>query len=429
MALRIVASLEPLVAQFEKKGFTLLKHQKKAVRWMNSKEHSRKSVQGGILADEMGVGKTIETIGLIMFNPVKFTLIIVPASLIIQWKSEIEKFTNGITVHLHKLDQTNINPSLNIVITSFVKSTREHITTHKWGRIVIDEAHIIRNPKGKLFKQICKLDATYKWCLTGTPIQNYISDIKALLLFIGIKGGDLTKNIKYFLLRRTKEEVQIKLGGLTCFEHTTDFKTKNERDFYETVSENSHKSVNLSCLEILLRERQAAILPQMVVDGYNKKEKEDQKTPKWEYHNTKITEIVTKLEENPTEKPVVFCYFRKEMQFLESQLNEHDITFRTINGGVCMEDRKSIIDSSSDYRVLIIQIMAGSTGLNLQSFNSVYFSGPHWNPTHEQQAIARVYRMGQLQPVTVRRFILKNTIEELIIHIQQNKLEMIQKYL
>ena len=73
--------------------------------------------------------------------------------------------------------------------------------------------------------------------------------------------------------------------------------------------------------------------------------------------------------------------------------------------------------------------MAGSTGLNLQKFNAVYFSGPHWNPTHEQQAIARVYRMGQKKDVVVRRFILKNTIEEMILNIQNNKLDMIKDLL
>ena len=426
MSLRIVPSLDALRTTFEEKGFSLLKHQEKAVRWMSSRELAEKKHKGGILADEMGVGKTIETIGLMIHKKVSYTLVIVPASLIIQWKSELEKFTSGVNIHIHKLDETRVS-GINILVTSYVKSTHTHISEMVWGRIVIDEAHIIRNPKGKLFRKICALKSERRWCLTGTPIQNYSSDIKTLLFFVGVKKGDLKHNIQKYLLRRTKEEVNITLSGIRSHEHILEFKSLCEKDFYRKVSENTYNSVSLSILEILLRRRQAAILPQLVVDGYNKKQKV--KTSRWEYNNTKLTEIVDTLGKNPDEKPVVFCYFRKEIEYLETKLEEKNIEFRTIHGGVVMDERKELIDDADNYRVIIIQIMAGSTGLNLQAFNSVYFSGPHWNPTHEQQAIARVHRMGQKQAVTVRRFILKNTVEELILHIQKNKLEMIQKYL
>ena len=139
--------------------------------------------------------------------------------------------------------------------------------------------------------------------------------------------------------------------------------------------------------------------------------------------------IVRTLIEKPEEKPVVFCYFNREIEYLSEKLDENNIPFRVIRGSVGMDERQKLISDADIYRVLVVQIMAGSMGLNLQKFNSVYFSGPHWNPTHEQQAIARVYRMGQKQPVTVRRFILKNTIEELIIQIQSNKLDMIKELL
>tara|TARA_B110001450_G_scaffold223586_1_gene220798 strand:+ start:70 stop:1350 length:1281 start_codon:yes stop_codon:yes gene_type:complete len=426
MSLRIVPSLDALRTTFEEKGFSLLKHQEKAVRWMSSRELAEKKHKGGILADEMGVGKTIETIGLMIHKKVSHTLVIVPASLIIQWKSELEKFTRGVNIHIHKLDETRVS-GINILVTSYVKSTHTHISEMVWGRIVIDEAHIIRNPKGKLFRKICALKSERRWCLTGTPIQNYSSDIKTLLFFVGVKKGDLKQNIHKYLLRRTKEEVNITLSGIRSHEHILEFKSLYEKDFYRKVSENTYNSVSLSILEILLRRRQAAILPQLVVDGYNKKQKV--KTSRWEYNNTKLTEIVDTLGKNPDEKPVVFCYFRKEIEYLETKFEEKNIEFRTIHGGVAMDERKELIDDADNYRVIIIQIMAGSTGLNLQAFNSVYFSGPHWNPTHEQQAIARVHRMGQTQSVTVRRFILKNTVEELILHIQKNKLEMIKDYL
>ena len=425
MSLRIIPSLDGVRQALDSKGYKLLKHQEKAVKWMYTREMPTNKNRGGILADEMGVGKTIETIGLMIMRPVRYTLVIVPASLISQWGKELEKFTQGITISKHTLPDKPTNQ--NIVITSFMKSTYDNLSGFKWDRVIIDEAHIIRNPKGKIFKKICSIKSDTKWCLTGTPIQNYISDIKTLLQFVGVKkNSDLKQSIKKYLFRRTKEEVNIKLGGYEEKKHLLDFQSLYEKDMYRKVADNCYESINVSILEILLRMRQAAILPQLIVDGYNKKKK---KTSKWKYSNTKIKAIVETLEKNPEEKPVIFCYFKREMEFLETKLEDKGIEYRTINGSVSMEDRQEIITSSDDFRVLIVQIMAGSTGLNLQKFNSVYFSGPHWNPTHEQQAIARVYRLGQDKKVTVRKFILRNTIEEMILDIQNRKIEMINEHL
>lgn len=426
MPLRLVPSFETLSQSiFVKPGFSLLGHQKKAVKWMFNRENKNKQKKGGILADEMGVGKTIETIGLIVIRPVRNTLIIVPSSLISQWASEIEKFTDNINVSLYKPNRTECE--INIVITSFVKSTYPCITDIHWDRIVIDEAHILRNPKGKTYKKICCIPGTVRWCLTGTPIQNYISDIKSLFRFIGItKIDDIKQTIDRYLFRRTKKEVNITLSGIEEHEHIFEFKSLYEKEMYKKLDNNIYESLDVSFLERLLRLRQSTILPQLVIDGYNKK-KIKNKTSGWKYNNTKISEIVKTLETNPDEKPVVFCYFRKEIMFLQDKLSEKNIDHHTIDGRVSMGERSEIINNSESFRVLIVQIMAGSVGLNLQKFNSVYFSGPHWNPTHEQQAIARVYRIGQHKKVTVRRFIIKNTIEEKIQQIQKNKLAMINE--
>ena len=424
MPLKIVESFDALNAKFAKNGYSLMAHQANAVRWMARRED--KTIKGGILADEMGVGKTIETIGLIVQRPVLYTLIIVPASLINQWKQELGKFVSGLNISIHNFNGKT--KPINIVITSFVKSSRTHIQEFRWDRIIIDEAHIIRNPKGKIYKSICKLKSDKKWCLTGTPIQNYLSDIKSLFKFIGVVNTqDTKKTIKKYLFRRTKEEVNIKLGGYEHHDHIIEFESLYEKQLYQKVQDNIYESVDLSHLEIILRMRQASILPQLVIDGYSKKKK--LKEIKWKYKNTKLSSIVKTLVDNPDEKPVVFCYFRKEIEFLEEKLEEKSITYNVIQGSVDMDERQEIIASSDDFRVLIVQIMAGSTGLNLQKFNSVYFTGPHWNPTHEQQAIARVYRMGQKKKVKVRRFILKNTIEEWILRIQGNKIDMINDML
>ena len=339
MPLKIVQSLDPVRSSFKSKGYSLLPHQEKAVRWMSNREE--KKIKGGILADEMGVGKTIETIGLMMFKPVSHTLIIVPASLILQWKKEIDKFSSGFNVSIHGFNKKTADT--NIVITSFVKSTYEHLADFRWDRVIIDEAHIIRNPKGKIYKKICKLNSKIKWCLTGTPIQNYLSDIHSLFTFIGIKKKkDVKSTINKYLFRRTKEDVNIKLGGYQHFDHMIEFDTLYEKQLYRKVRDNIYDKINIRYLEMLLRLRQAAILPQLVLDGYDKKKKKRQNI-QWKYKNSKISKIIEMLEDKPDEKPVVFCYFKREIQYLAEQMETKGISYNIIQGSVELDERQRII--------------------------------------------------------------------------------------
>jgi DNA repair protein RAD5 len=135
--------------------------------------------------------------------------------------------------------------------------------------------------------------------------------------------------------------------------------------------------------------------------------------------------IDTIISSKDTEKPIIFAQFKKEIQYLKKKLTLSGVDTRIIDGSVPIEERKKIIDDHENYHALIIQIQAGSTGLNLQMFDTVYFTSPHWNPTHEQQAIARVHRIGQNKNVTVKRFVIKNTIESAMLKIQEKKLKMI----
>ena len=423
--------------ELSKSETRLMPHQVDAVKWMLKRESSRKSngdpksgPLGGILADDMGLGKTLQTICLLLGGRHKKSLIIVPANLIAQWKSEINRFAPDIKV----VDTVDEHTDDSVLILSYIKAIRSsYIREYDWTRIILDEAHYIRNAKGTVHKGMLELKSQKRWCLTGTPIQNYKSDICSLLAFLGIrkkKYTHLDKYIEKYLLRRTKKALNIQMPSLT--EHVDKVTLSNqEKQLYEKVKNDSFVFTGVHHLELLLRRRQAALLPQMVVEGYqNKKTKtHTQKIPDWKHSNTKLDKIVQTIVDNPSEKPIVFCYFTKEIQYLQHRFTEQQIAYKVINGSVNMADRQSIIKSADKYRVLICQMMAGSTGLNMEQFNSVYFSGPHWNPTHEQQAIARVYRIGQSQPVSVRRFIMKDTIEELIVHIQERKNKLIKEHL
>ena len=414
--------------ELSKTNHSLLPHQIDALKWMVSREStSSNSPHGGILADDMGLGKTLETISLILSSKITNTLIIVPANLVDQWISEFTKFAPHISV-TNKIED---HQEGTILIVSYIKAIRSvYIKETIWERIVLDEAHFIRNPKGTVHKNIVALKGRCRWCLSGTPIQNYMKDIHSLLSFVGfrnIKSEVMAPLLKKYMLRRTKEGLKFDLPAIKMETTTVEYRTPEEKQFYEKVRENTFMMQDVNHLEILLRLRQASLLPQMVHDGYQRKIK-DGKTFKWKYSNSKLDEIVSTLKLNPEERPIVFCYFTQEIEYLAAQLKENEIKFEIINGSVSMSDRPEIIARASTFRVMIVQMMAGSTGLNLQAFNSVYFSGPHWNPTHEQQAIARVYRYGQTQEVMVRRFIMKGTIEELIVRIQERKSEMISEF-
>ena len=433
MCSKVSLCLAKVKHELSKTGFTLLPHQVDAIKWMIKREmltksngEARKGPYGGILADDMGLGKTLETIGLLLGKGHSKTLIIVPANLISQWKGEFNKFAPHITI----VEDIKQHTDDTVIIMSYIKAIRsQYVRDYDWNRIILDEAHYIRNPKGTVHKDILKLTATSRWCLTGTPIQNYLSDVCSLLAFIGIrkkKSDDLEKYLTKYMLRRTKEGLKFEMPPITYTVEKVEHTTEEEKQFYEKVKANSYICYDVHHLEVLLRLRQAALLPQMVADGYIKKTKGKQLVI-WRHSNSKLDALVKTLEEHPEEKPIVFCYFTKEIEYLKRAMSQKKIQHRVINGSVPMETRQKIIAESDDFRVLIVQMMAGSTGLNLQKFNAVYFSGPHWNPTHEQQAVARAYRIGQKNSVVVRKFILKNTIEEIITDIQERKQKMIDE--
>ena len=394
--------------ELNKHGIILKPHQRYATEWMVNKELYKKPY-GGLITDEMGLGKTIEVISLLLGRPMDKTLIIVPASLIVQWKSEFAKFAPQLDISSNR-SQSVTCP---IFITSYGKAfTNGKLYDMQWDRIILDEAHYIRNEKCKTYKGLNELRATHKWCLTGTPVQNSFSDIASLLALIGF---DFNKNVRIIVprvathvLRRSKTEVDIVLPRIT--DKVIDIPIDGEEKRYERV--NVYHPLHLVRL---LRNRQFAIMPKMATK--NMKGEHNHKNPKL---NALIASLV---ESKSIEKPIVFCHFREEMAYLETSLTEKGILCGVIHGGIAMNTRRPLIDRHETYHVLLIQLQAGSVGLNLQMFDTVYFTGPHWNPTHEQQAIARVHRIGQTKPVTVKKFIMDKTIEKRILEVQTSKIK------
>jgi SNF2 family DNA or RNA helicase len=420
----------------------LYEYQKKALLWMLERESSTEA-PGGFLCLDMGMGKTILTIATICLHDMKHTLIVVPKNILPQWVAEFEKFSN-ITPFVFSANDSStgkitheVLSAHRVVITpistfsSMKKDDESELLSFDFDRIVIDEAHLIRNNKTKSYKLIKKIQSNIKWCLTGTPINKSQNDFKTLLEFMSIFNVTLSHAAKKFIYRVVKEDVDsVKIPELTIEDLRSDFETEDEQDIYNELVENGKLLLKaytaygggegrMRILEQLLRLRQAvtnaAMLPGGVVETT------------FDGQSTKLNMLRRDITAAPMEKTIVFVHWIKEIESVREMLKELGHESVVISGKVKMEDRAEAIERfSNDASVnfFIIQIEAGGVGLNLQAASRVYINSLAWNSTSELQAIARSHRIGQKKAVTVKRLVINNTIDDHIISVQQKKLSI-----
>jgi len=445
------------------KGFQLRPgYQEEGVDWMlgkewiwnQHKEQPRASdVYGGILADEMGLGKTIQTISVMETNRMFNTLLVVPASLINQWVTEIKKFSSNLDVyvcsHGNYLGMMEIYSRPGVVIVTSYQTLVNHsqfFSSFLWFRIILDEAHYIRNLTTKAAGTLMNLKAINKWCLTGTPMQNHVNDLYTLLDFIGIttraKRGvtKLDDILKRHMLLRTKKDVGVEIPEKKIvirkvkpskFELEIQKAVANVLDFDPGEFDERFDecgeiiSMDFQCeLERLLRMRQVSVGIQIFMESFVR-----EGIPGFDLvKNTRLDEIV-QLAEN-LDNAIIFCDFHSEMRFIEKKLSKTtNKKIGILHGGIPTSKRAELLENQTDYDILIVQIYAGGTGLNLQSFNNVIINVPHYNPFIEEQAIGRVHRDGQTRDVTIYRFIDETGIDARIRHIQDFKIKMFEDFI
>ena len=419
-----------------KNGNKLHDYQLDGLKWLINRENQKHKITGGLLCDEMGLGKTIQFIALLLARGVGKTLLVLPASLMLQWKQQLEKFAPDITIFNYHGENRSLKyvPKECVVITTYtlVHNDKKEFGEHIWTRVILDECHNIRNPKAKITRACKGLRANTKWGITGTPIQNYVSDIVSVLEYVGLTReeirADLPKAIENYTLRRTKREVEIpetipeKSMKRVILPHAS----KKEAAFYRQVE----ASELFNPLEKSLRLRQASIAPQMVNDGIGKKTM--RRTKKWKHSNTKLDSVVSKslkrLEEQPESKIIVFTTFKYEVEYLESKFAKTSYKYNSLHGGVPKDMRNEIINDDEN-QILMVQIVCGGTGLNLQAYNVIYFTSPPWNPSLEDQAIARCHRIGQVKQVDIYKIYMKKSIEEHIGAVQEVKRTLIKRFI
>ncbi|MDR3219071.1 MAG: DEAD/DEAH box helicase [Dysgonamonadaceae bacterium] len=436
--------LDVLLRPYQKEGFYWLKH----LRKMNF---------GGCLADDMGLGKTIQTIALLVsvystpHTPA--SLIVAPTSLLHNWQNELKKFAPDLKAYIHagvkRLKPDKIEDLFRpyqVIITSYgmVRSDEDYLAEYPFHYIVLDESQYIKNPDSIIYHAVKKLISDYKLTLTGTPIENSLSDLWAQFNFInpGLLGSlsffkdryinkiikeknkqaeeSLLRLIQPFLLRRTKEEVTPELPPLSQEVVYCDMTEEQEKIYIAEKNSIRNKLLenkelflqnNLIALQSLTRLRLLSNHPALTY-------------PEYEGDSGKLDQIILYLEniKASRHKVLIFSSFVKYLKLLAKTFDERDWKYAMLIGQTL--DREAQIDrfnQNEDVNAFFISLKAGGTGLNLTAADYVFIIDPWWNPAAEMQALSRAHRIGQDKKVMVYRFISNDTIEEKILWLQAEK--------
>ncbi len=421
-------------------------HQPAGVQWLLARE-TAESIKGGFLCDEMGLGKTAQLVGTMLKNKLKRTLVVMPKSILGQWQSEIERFTDGaIKVRLFDGPDRvtkvgNLEEFEGVILSPYsVLTERTILHDIHWDRIILDEGHEIRNPKTKIHASLKSMSADIKWVVTGTPVFNSMKDFVALCNFVGVSTGTVLRSYdevrQKYVLRRTRPT-----RPDACIQQTLRLDMyPEEQAVYDRAFDAGREMVNhmrkhgttagsaMIMLECLLRTRQAMTWPQLYLDGIAIKNHEDPEL--YTGRSMKHETLLRMIESHPNEKTLVFTQFIGETDRIQEILVDKNIPVFRIDGNVTDKtERENRIDNfrtAPDGAVFLIQIRAGGVGLNLQDASRVYITSPAWNPATELQAIGRAHRTGQTRQVHVTRLIYAGkeddpSIEESILALHEKK--------
>ena len=445
-------------------------YQKEGFKWINEITDLG---FGGVLADDMGLGKTLQIIAFLLSQKKSKSIVVVPTSVIYNWMDEFEKFAPSIRIGLvHgskskrdkvlrdfkrglgiKIEEENLKEKsyekYDVLLTTYgtLKNDEKAYENLSFDYCIIDEAQNIKNPSAQATLSVKNIKSRCNIALTGTPIENNLMELWSIFDFV-MPGYLFTKDrfrerfildesnlseLKYlitpFILRRLKEEVLSELPEKLEKKYLVEMKGKQKQlySFYVNAIKNqlnenksSEKSGRdkINLFAYLTKLREICLDPSIVVPDYKGGSSK----------LTVVREIVKDASESG-KKILLFSQFTSVLQKIEEDFKKEDISYLYLDGGTSAKDRVERVkkfNDDSNIKVFLISLKAGGVGLNLTSASVVIHFDPWWNPSVEDQATDRVHRFGQENKVEVIKLVAKDTIEEKIVLMQEDKRELIQ---
>ena len=410
---------------------------------------------GGCLADDMGLGKTLQAISVLTrLHEKKGTksLVIMPKSLIYNWESEIKKFSPKLKVGIYygNFRNRDIIKKSGVILTTYgtIRNDIEIIRDYDFDVVILDESQNIKNVNAQTTKAIMLLNAKHRIALSGTPIENNLSELYSLFRFLNPsmfgtmeefnnfyaipiqKENDqeaieeLKKKVYPFILRRIKKEVlkdlPDKIEKTMYIEMNLEQKKLYEerRNYYynmvhSQIKENGIGKTQFFILQALNELRQITSCPEAKSVGVTSSKRE-----------VLINNILDAVENG--HKVLVFTNYINSIKNICEDLDKYGVKYLSMSGST--KDRQLLVDKfqkDSKYKVFVMTLKTGGVGLNLTAADTIFIYDPWWNKTVENQAIDRAYRLGQDRTVFSYKLILKDTIEEKILQLQESKIKLL----
>ena len=443
----------------------LRKYQKIGYRWLRTLDQYG---FGGILADEMGLGKTLQVIAVLLAHHNEHpgeqhtSLIVCPASLVYNWDEELRRFAPELKRLLIVGTKAERNELIencgeaDVVVTSYdlLKRDIDCYEGRQFRFEVIDEAQMIKNQNTAAAKAVKLIKSTTKFALTGTPIENRLSELWSIFDYLMqgflfdyqsfkqnmetpiVKRQDeevknqLQRMVAPFILRRKKQAVlkdlpekleEIRYAGMSSKQRKLyDGQVVKLKQLLKRQSDDDFNKNRIQVLAELTRIRQICCDPSLLYEDYNGESAKKES----------LMELIDGVIEGE-HKALIFSQFTSMFDLIEKELNAREIAYYKITGSTPKEKRVELVKAfnKDTVPVFLISLKAGGTGLNLTGADVVIHYDPWWNVAVQNQATDRAHRIGQTKVVTVYKLIMKDTIEEKIIEMQQTKQKLAEDIL
>ena len=433
--------------EYPKLNATLRDYQKYGYKWL---KYLTDNNLGACLADDMGLGKTLQAIALLSNlheEKKKKSMVIMPKSLIYNWENEIKKFAPKLKVGVYygiNRDFSSLK-KVDVILTTYgtIRNDIENLLENKFDLLILDESQNIKNINSQTTKAVLLLNAKKRVALSGTPIENNLLELYSLFRFLNPEmfGSvqrftnsyilpiqkysdtstieELKKKIYPFLLRRVKKEVLEdlpdkieKLVYVDMNDEHRRFYEERRRYYYSLLQKNTSSQGNFDkffVLQAINELRHIVSSPELETKKIISSKKE-----------VLIENVIEAIENN--HKVLVFVNYLSSIESICDSLKENKIKYLKMTGQT--KDRQNLVDkfqSDSRYKVFVMTLKTGGVGLNLVSADTIFIYDPWWNTTVENQAIDRAYRLGQDKTVFAYKMIMRNTIEEKILKLQEIK--------